>query len=120
MTPDELKSLPKGTFIVTKTGFYPIKVKLKLFFKWGIEFEKSPYVVPICDNSTVKYANKQQLVKAIREKYPPKEPKKEKAEDDSSNAIIVENVTGEQVMVKAKEHNQRIRNNREHHGVAPK
>ncbi len=23
MTPDELKSLPKGTFIVTKTGFYP-------------------------------------------------------------------------------------------------
>ena len=26
MTPDELKSLPKGTFIVTKTGFYPIKL----------------------------------------------------------------------------------------------
>ena len=23
MTPDELKSLPKGTFIVTKTGFIP-------------------------------------------------------------------------------------------------
>ena len=41
MTPDELKALPKGTFIVTKTGFYPIKVKLKLFFKWGIRFEKS-------------------------------------------------------------------------------
>ena len=43
MTPDELKSLPKGTFIVTKTGFYPIKVKLKLFFKWGIEFERSEW-----------------------------------------------------------------------------
>ena len=43
MTPDELKALPKGTFIVTKTGFYPIKVKLKLFFKWGIRFEKEPF-----------------------------------------------------------------------------
>lgn len=46
MTPDELKALPKGTFIVTKTGFYPIKVKLKLFFKWGIRFEKEPFTVP--------------------------------------------------------------------------
>lgn len=40
MTPDELKSLPKGTFVVMKTGFYPMRVKLKLFFKWGIEFEE--------------------------------------------------------------------------------
>ena len=31
MTPDELKALPKGTFVVTKTGFYPMQVKLKLF-----------------------------------------------------------------------------------------
>ena len=30
MTADELKSLPKGTFVVTKTGFHPIKVRLKL------------------------------------------------------------------------------------------
>lgn len=35
MTPDELKSMPKGQFVVMKTGFYPMKVKLKLFFKWG-------------------------------------------------------------------------------------
>ena len=32
MTPDELKTMPKGTFIVMKTGFYPMKVRLKLFF----------------------------------------------------------------------------------------
>ena len=38
MTTDELKALPKGTFVVTKTGFNPIKVKLKLFFKWRSEF----------------------------------------------------------------------------------
>jgi type IV secretion system protein VirD4 len=70
MTPDELKSLPKGTFIVTKTGFYPIKVKLKLFFKWGIEFEKEPYVVPLRDNSRIQYADKQRLQESIENKYP--------------------------------------------------
>ena len=120
MTPDELKSLPKGTFIVTKTGFYPIKVKLKLFFKWGIEFEKTPYVVPLRDNSTIKYASKQQLVKAIKEKYPPKDGKKEKTEGDASTAIIVESTMGEQVMVKAKGPHQRIWNGKEHQGASSK
>ena len=72
MTPDELKSLPKGTFIVTKTGFYPIKVKLKLFFEWGIEFEKDPYVVPLKESYQIKYSDKESLIKAIKEKYPPK------------------------------------------------
>ena len=32
MTPEELKSMPKGQFVVMKTGFHPMKVKLKLFF----------------------------------------------------------------------------------------
>ena len=57
MTPDELKALPKGTFIVTKTGFYPIKVKLKLFFKWGIEFDTEKYTVPDKGARKVSYTN---------------------------------------------------------------
>lgn len=40
LTPDELKSLPKGDFVVMKTGVHPMRVHLKLFFKWGIEFDK--------------------------------------------------------------------------------
>lgn len=80
MTPDELKSLPKGTFVVTKTGFYPMKVKLKLFFKWGIEFEKEPYVVPLRDASNVAYASRDELVEAIKAKYAPETPK----DDDNS------------------------------------
>jgi type IV secretion system protein VirD4 len=40
MTPDELKSMPKGQFVVMKTGCHPMKVNLKLFFKWGIQFDK--------------------------------------------------------------------------------
>lgn len=44
MTPDELKSLPKGNFIVSKTGCHPMQTKLKLFLKWGITFEE-PYEI---------------------------------------------------------------------------
>ena len=89
MTPDELKALPKGTFAVTKTGFYPMKVKLKLYFKWGIEFEKEPYVVPLRDSSMVTYASREELTEAIQAKYPPKE---KKDDDDTipDGSICVE------------------------------
>lgn len=70
MTPDELKAMPKGQFIVMKTGCNPMKVKLKLFFKWGIEFGE-PYETPDRGNRPVKYASKQELVDAIKEAYPP-------------------------------------------------
>ena len=69
MTPDELKSMPKGQFIVMKTGAHPMKVKLKLFFQWGISFGE-PYTVPDKGNRPVAYAGKNTLVKAIREKFP--------------------------------------------------
>lgn len=70
MTADELKSLPKGTFIVTKTGFYPMQVHLKLFFEWGIQFDKEPYTVEDKGNRKVSYAGKKQLEEAILKKYP--------------------------------------------------
>ena len=70
MTPDELKSLPKGTFVVMKTGFYPMKVKLKLFFKWGIEFEEK-YEVAENGNREVHYANRSELFNNIIQAYSP-------------------------------------------------
>lgn len=70
MTPDELKSLPKGTFVVMKTGFYPMKVKLKLFFKWGIEFEEK-YEVAENSNREVHYANRSELFNNIIQAYSP-------------------------------------------------
>ena len=70
MTPDELKSMPKGQFIVMKTGAHPMKVKLKLFFEWGISFGE-PYAVPDKGNRPVPYAGKETLINAILEKYPP-------------------------------------------------
>ena len=77
MTPDELKSMPKGQFIVMKTGAHPMKVKLKLFFEWGITFGE-PYTVADKGNRPVAYAGKKALVKSIREKYPPPPRKKDK------------------------------------------
>lgn len=72
LTPDELKSLPKGHFIVMKTGVHPMRVKLKLFFKWGIEFdEKNPYTVQDHGNRAVKYAERKELTDAIVKKYHP-------------------------------------------------
>ena len=70
MTPDELKSLSKGTFVVMKTGFYPMKVKLKLFFKWGIEFEEK-YEVKENGNREVHYANRSELFNNIIQAYSP-------------------------------------------------
>ena len=70
MTPDELKSMPKGQFIVMKTGAHPMKVKLKLFFQWGISFGE-PYTVPDKGNRPVPYAGKETLISAILERYPP-------------------------------------------------
>lgn len=93
MTADELKALPKGTFVVTKTGFNPIKVKLKLFFKWGIEFEKEPFIVPLRDNKDICYANKDALMRAVYEKYAMN--KQSEADEIPAGSYLVEQVLDE-------------------------
>ena len=68
MTPDELKTMPKDTFIVTRTGVKPMKTKLHLFFEWGIELnEKYPLREAIVRK--VVYADKNTIEKAILKKY---------------------------------------------------
>ncbi len=83
MTPDELKSLPKGTFVVMKTGFYPMQVRLKLFFKWGIVFPDEPYAVPEHGNRTVCYVNRRDIEFAIRITYPKEVPLDRKTPEHS-------------------------------------
>ena len=73
MTADELKSIPKGSFIVMKTGSHPLRTRLRLFLEWGITFEES-YTVPERVQREVRYADKTQLVKSIQKKYPKQEP----------------------------------------------
>ena len=75
MTPDELKSMPKGQFVVMKTGAHPMKVKLKLFFKWGIQFDEAhPYTVADNGSRRVAYAEKEEIINGIMKKYHPKPP----------------------------------------------
>lgn len=69
LTPDELKSLPKGTFVVMKTGCHPMQVKLKLFFKWGIVFPKDFYTVADKGNRKVSYASQAHLEAEIVKQY---------------------------------------------------
>ena len=69
MTPDELRSLPKGQFIVMKTGQHPMRTRLKVFLDWGITFEEA-YEVPRKQIRQVRYANKTMLKQAMAENYP--------------------------------------------------
>ena len=74
LTPDELKSMPKGQFVVMKTGVHPMRVRLKLFYKWGIKFDKdNPYTVTDNGGREVEYAEKQEIIEGIMKKYRKKE-----------------------------------------------
>ena len=68
MTPDELKSIPKGEFVVMKTGSHPMKTRLRLFLDWGITFGE-PYQTPEHGQRKVYYAGRQELEAAIQNRY---------------------------------------------------
>lgn len=70
MTADELKSMKKGNFIVMKTGTHPFVSKLKLFFKWGIEFDTEKYTVPDKGARKVSYTNKEIIENNMLKQYP--------------------------------------------------
>ena len=65
LSPDELKNLPKGNFVVMKTGTHPMRTKLQLYFKWGIKFEE-PYQTPERAQREVYYAGKEELLMNIK------------------------------------------------------
>ncbi|MDE6280830.1 MAG: type IV secretory system conjugative DNA transfer family protein, partial [Oscillospiraceae bacterium] len=64
MTPDELKSIPKGKFVVMKTGSHPMRTRLRLFLDWGITFG-DPYQTPEHGQRKIYYAGRQELEDAI-------------------------------------------------------
>ena len=70
MTPDELKSIPKGQFVVMKTGTHPMQTRLRLFLEWGISFG-DPYLLPERAARKVAYASRQELEQAILQRRQP-------------------------------------------------
>lgn len=86
LTADELKAIPKGNFIVQKTGQHPMRTRLRLFLEWGITFEE-PYIVPERADRAVTYANREDLECNL--------PQSNKAEDvDVSGAYAVSRRSG--------------------------
>lgn len=70
MSADELKSMRPGSFIVMKTGAHPFISKLKLFTKWGIEFNMGKCELEDKDARPVHYAGKDTILQALDRKYP--------------------------------------------------
>lgn len=68
MTPDELKSIPKGSFVVMKTGTHPMQTKLRLFLDWGITFDAT-YATSEHAARPVAYASRQELFLSISKRY---------------------------------------------------
>ena len=64
MSPDELKVLPKGHFILAKTGCCPMRTQLPLFLNWGIRFGES-YEVPEQSARAVSYVDRFELEREI-------------------------------------------------------
>ena len=69
MSSDELKAIPKGSFVVMKTGTNPMRTRLRLFLDWGITFGDA-YLMPDRGRRKVYYADRRELENAIRKKYP--------------------------------------------------
>ena len=80
LTVDELKSMPKGQFIVMKTGTHPMISPLKLYFNWGIKFGDA-YFLPDKGARSVAYMEREKLFRAVEMKYPPKKTQSELPED---------------------------------------
>jgi len=68
MSADEIKIMPKDTFIVTRTGVNPMKTVLRLFFKWGITLDDK-YIGSKEAIRKVHYADKKQIEVMIDERY---------------------------------------------------
>lgn len=90
LTVDELKSMPKGQFIVMKTGTHPMISPLKLYFKWGIKFEEE-YKLPDKTARAVSYKERDELIRDVELKYPQKKKENPSVEFDENDEYLEEN-----------------------------
>ena len=92
MSPDELKSMKPGSFIVMKTGAHPFISKLKLFTKWGIAFDKGVFTVPDKATRTVHYACKNTIVAAVDKAFPNTRPPEEPSNKAQGGNVTMDEV----------------------------
>ena len=85
LSADELKSIPKGQFVVMKTGMHPMQTRLRLFLEWGISFDE-PYSIPKREHAEIRYAGREELVSAIQAKNPLKYMSRGRAMDEATSS----------------------------------
>ena len=87
LTSDELKALPKGQFVVMKTGKHPMRTTLRLYRDWGIGFE-APYTVAERGNREIAYADRESLMRSITMRYPQsRKVREETTQENASDSI---------------------------------
>jgi len=68
MTADELKAMPKGEFVVMKTGTHPTRTRLRLFLDWDITFG-APCVMEEKALRPVTYASKDEMEEELLRRH---------------------------------------------------
>lgn len=68
MTSDDLKSMPKNQWILTKTHMHPMKTVMKRYNEWGIKLD-CPYEIPENAAREVRYASEAELFRKVLEEY---------------------------------------------------
>lgn len=101
MTADELKSVPKGRFVVMKTGTHPMRTRLRLFLEWGITFGE-PYILPERAARPVAYAGRQDLERAICQERLTEQRAEQSAEKPAEDPPKPSKKSGDAVNLRAK------------------
>ena len=87
LRPDELKNLPKGQFIVMKTGTHPMRTRLHPFLDWGITFGE-PYLMPEKAARKVACTDRLSLTRHITNLYPHQVNTECAASSDKASGIV--------------------------------
>lgn len=106
MTADELKSMKKGSFIVMKTGAHPFISKLKLFFKWGIDFDTEKFEIADKGARQVSYVSKEIIEDKILEKFPYVKPPTNK---HSKKTVSGSHILSQKDVAQVKEQSHKLR-----------
>ncbi len=70
MSPDQIRRLKKGEWILMKTGMNPAKMRLQKLENWGIKIDKEhPYRIESKSSRLVDFADRTSLMNAIQKKY---------------------------------------------------
>ena len=66
---NKLKTMPKNQWVLMKTHTHPFVTTLRRFTEWGIELN-CPFEMPEYAARRVRYASREELTAAVKEKYP--------------------------------------------------